>query len=211
MDDLPTFRLFADPVAEGVFARTDEPCTLCGKARGWKYIISDYHIPEPDRPAICPWCIADGSAAARGMSFNESWIRPEMVRKDAPDADDIACAAIFGATPKPGLRPAGPAPELTPEDAAEVEGRTPGFFAWQSQPWHICCGRACRYLGAAGAAELRGKWAQAAEQINARWAKHTPGETMDYFIDKAERGGSPQAYVFECIICGRLHGELDMD
>jgi uncharacterized protein CbrC (UPF0167 family) len=127
MDELPTFRLFADPVGEGVFARTDEVCALCGRARGWKYVKSDYVWLEPDRPCVCPWCIADGTAAAQGMKFNIPNVRPEMRRRAEPNEDDIAAAAVFGATPKPGLEPAGPAPELPPEDGAEVEGRTPGF------------------------------------------------------------------------------------
>jgi uncharacterized protein CbrC (UPF0167 family) len=34
---------------------------------------------------------------------------------------------------------------------------------------------------------------------------------FERFFEKMERGGSPQAYVFECVECGKLCGDFDID
>lgn len=64
--------------------RLHETCTLCHKARGRKYVLDDYGIPEPNRECLCPWCIADGTAAAKGMKFNIAKLRPEMRLRAEP-------------------------------------------------------------------------------------------------------------------------------
>ena len=70
-DALPSFRYYADPVGEGVFVRSDATCDACGRARGW---LADcvLYSAEVDGPAICPWCVADGTAARKwDGTFNE--------------------------------------------------------------------------------------------------------------------------------------------
>lgn len=74
----------------------------------------------------------------------------------------------------------------------------------------MCCGRACRYLGAAGKPELTGKWAHAAEVMRNREIKQGTADNFNYFLDQMKRGGDPQAYVFQCVICGKLCGDWDM-
>lgn len=39
-------------------------CVACGRARGWVYDGPVYARESGLRQRICPWCIADGSAAA---------------------------------------------------------------------------------------------------------------------------------------------------
>ena len=68
--DLPSFRYHPDPVATGAFERMPGNCRVCEEARGWLYVLGAYG-PESLRDAVCPWCIADGSAAERwGVRFN---------------------------------------------------------------------------------------------------------------------------------------------
>jgi uncharacterized protein CbrC (UPF0167 family) len=68
--DLPSFRYHPDPVATGAFERLSGGCRVCGQARGWLYVLGAYG-PESLRDAVCPWCIADGSAAERcSVRFN---------------------------------------------------------------------------------------------------------------------------------------------
>jgi len=62
-EPLPTFRYHPDPVATGSIERSDATCAACGRARGWRYTGLVYCPDEVDH--VCPWCIADGSAAAR--------------------------------------------------------------------------------------------------------------------------------------------------
>lgn len=73
MDEiLPVFRYHPDPVSTGSLkADADTPCLSCNRIRGYIYtgpawtekpFILDDHL--------CPWCIADGSAAKRfGATF----------------------------------------------------------------------------------------------------------------------------------------------
>jgi uncharacterized protein CbrC (UPF0167 family) len=61
---LPSFRYHPDPVATGAIAASREVCVCCEQSRGWIYTLSLY--TEQDVPGrICPWCIADGTAAER--------------------------------------------------------------------------------------------------------------------------------------------------
>ena len=61
---LPTFTYHPDPVGTGSFTASVGPCVCCGQARGYLYTGPVYAVEELD-DALCPWCIADGSAADR--------------------------------------------------------------------------------------------------------------------------------------------------
>ncbi len=69
VEQLPVFRYHLDPVATGAFVRNNYyPCLCCGKKTGWKLHATPYGRKRVKN--ICPWCIADGSAAAKfGVSF----------------------------------------------------------------------------------------------------------------------------------------------
>ena len=56
----------------------DGRCLVCGENPGWLYVLGAYG-PRNLRDEVCPWCIADGSAAsAHEVRFTEV--------DDAPDA-----------------------------------------------------------------------------------------------------------------------------
>ena len=61
---LPRFRYHPDPVATGSVRAGAGTCACCGRERGWIYTASFYTAQDVDGP-LCPWCIADGSAAER--------------------------------------------------------------------------------------------------------------------------------------------------
>jgi len=83
-DPLPGFRFFEDPVREGVVEARKIRCSCCGKKRSHVYTGPQYG-PSDDVEPLCPWCIADGSAAEElGLSFNECIDIP-----DGADADLI--------------------------------------------------------------------------------------------------------------------------
>jgi uncharacterized protein len=73
MDELlPSFRYHPDPLGTGSFKLDgDTPCLSCNRLRGYVYtgsVWTDKPFILDDR--ICPWCIADGSAAKRfGATF----------------------------------------------------------------------------------------------------------------------------------------------
>src|SRR5580700_10471789 len=62
MPDLPTFRYHPDPIATDSVQTSNDPCDVCGLDRGLMYSGPVYSAAA-DEPTICPWCIADGSAA----------------------------------------------------------------------------------------------------------------------------------------------------
>lgn len=58
---LPTFRYHPDPLASGSIIASDAECRCCRQRRGYIYAGPVYSETELDE-ALCPWCIADGSA-----------------------------------------------------------------------------------------------------------------------------------------------------
>src|SRR5436305_7786129 len=61
---LPEFRYHPDPIATGSVKPSGEDCRCCGLARGYIYTSSVY-AQDSLREQLCPWCIADGSAATK--------------------------------------------------------------------------------------------------------------------------------------------------
>jgi hypothetical protein len=80
--ELPAFRYHPDPVATGaVEAAPDAVCPCCGLSTGWAYCMQPYGAGnQPDH--LCPWCIADGSAAARfGSEFVSDFASGEVPKE----------------------------------------------------------------------------------------------------------------------------------
>ncbi len=78
---LPVFKYFPDPVGNGCIEKKDAVCLCCGKARDYMYTGLIY-CPT-DEEEVCPWCIADGSAAVNwSASFNDIYNIPETVPEE---------------------------------------------------------------------------------------------------------------------------------
>ena len=58
---LPAFAYHPDPLSTGSVVRSAEECERCEVARGYVYAGPIYSAQEIE--FLCPWCIADGSAA----------------------------------------------------------------------------------------------------------------------------------------------------
>ncbi|WP_371749783.1 CbrC family protein [Streptomyces sp. NBC_01283] len=61
---LPFFRYHPDPLASGSIRASADKCVCCDRSTGWIYTASFYTAQEINGN-LCPWCIADGSAAER--------------------------------------------------------------------------------------------------------------------------------------------------
>ncbi len=72
-DTLPRFRYHPAPLLTGVIEDSPKDCSCCGQPRGFIYVGPVYG--EADlHSQLCPWCIADGSAARTlGASFADSY------------------------------------------------------------------------------------------------------------------------------------------
>jgi uncharacterized protein CbrC (UPF0167 family) len=78
---LPVFRYHPDPVASGSVMPSDRTCRSCGLARGHIY-TGPVYAEEELTGAICPWCIADGSAHKK---FDAVFVDSEGLDDDAPE------------------------------------------------------------------------------------------------------------------------------
>ncbi|EDY49186.1 conserved hypothetical protein [Streptomyces clavuligerus] len=85
---LPEFPYHPDPVATGVVVPSPAVCVCCGRARGHLY-TGPVHAEADLGRGLCPWCIADGSAAGRfDASFTDGSILGEDVPLDVFSAVD---------------------------------------------------------------------------------------------------------------------------
>ncbi|HWD27577.1 MAG TPA: CbrC family protein [Rhizomicrobium sp.] len=74
--ELPVFPYHPDPLASGSIRPSGADCQCCGQARGYIYASSPYCEAELE-DAICPWCIADGSAWRRFRAvFTDDTLMP---------------------------------------------------------------------------------------------------------------------------------------
>lgn len=61
--EIPKFRFHPEPFSSRALVDSKAKCECCGKARGYLYEGPVYSTAEVE--GICPWCIADGSAASK--------------------------------------------------------------------------------------------------------------------------------------------------
>lgn len=128
--ELPTFRLHPNVYQLDLFEREAGTCSCCVQLRDWKYSGPFYAVHKPDY--LCPWCIADGSAARRYEGqFNDEF-------------------SIEGWKPDPSAS----VNALSEELIAEVCDRTPGYLAWQQPQWLVHCGQPCQFIAYVGTAEV---------------------------------------------------------
>jgi uncharacterized protein len=82
-ESLPEFRYHPNPIATGVVELSDSICICCNRERGFIYkgpVYSTFQL----RGRLCPWCIADGSAAAKyHASFADSY---SLTQEGIPDS-----------------------------------------------------------------------------------------------------------------------------
>lgn len=177
--EFPHFRYHPDPLATGSVRRSDAACACCGRNRGFIYAGPVYAEAELDS-ALCPWCIADGSA-----------------HRD------------FGAefTDRSGVGDGGRWEHVPETVVGEIATRTPGFCGWQQERWFTCCGDGAVFLGRVGHAELVAAGADAVRAIQDDCA--LDGDQWAKFFESLDRDGSPTAYLFRCSKCNRLGGYTD--
>lgn len=179
---IPTFKYHPDPTATYSVEKSDAKCICCGKERGFIYVGPVYAEKELDE-LICPWCIADGTAA---MKFD----------------------AIFN--DEDGIGECGDGLPVPQHVIDEVARRTPGFSGWQQGQWWTHCGDAGIFMGAAGYEELKSLGEEAITAI--RNSTGLPvGQKWEKFFRALDKDDSPTAYIFRCIKCGALGGYQDCD
>ncbi|QOF80833.1 CbrC family protein [Variovorax sp. 38R] len=178
---LPVFRYHADPFASGVMRAASDTCECCGQATGYIYDGSFYAVGDASQ--FCPWCIADGSAAAKfDGEFN--------------DADSVGMGEVA----------------LPPAVVDEVSRRTPSFFSYQQEQWWAHCNDAGCFLGEiehVDRALLASESARAFKQdMQAQEQLPTEAE-WQWLLATPSRERHAAVYVFRCLHCGTLGGYSD--
>jgi uncharacterized protein len=119
--DLPIFKYHPSAYKLEVFKKSKKVCQCCGQARGFVYQCNTYCVEDVE--TLCPWCIADGSAAKKFDASFQSQIETvddEMNWKSPVLADEIV---------------------------DELAHRTPGFISWQGSHWLTHCNDGCEFHG----------------------------------------------------------------
>ena len=180
-DALPEFRYHPDPVGTGTVELSDTTCLACAQARGYIY-TGPVYAEEELNEQICPWCIADGRAHRE-------------LDAEFADADGVGGYGTWDSVPD--------------DVVATLVERTPCFSGWQQERWFTCCGDAAAFVGRAGKRELEALGAAALEAIRAEVGYE--GSYWTDYLAALDAAGSPTAYLFRCLHCGRIGGYSDCD
>lgn len=175
---LPTFRYHADPLRSGSVVEASGACRCCGRRRGYLYAGPVYAEDDLD-DALCPWCIADGSAHRK---FDATFVDSEAFADGTPDA---AMAEITERTPGYSAWQSEAWPAccgdattfVMPAGIAEIRERD--YELEGAIMRHIV-----QEMGISGSAATR-------------------------LLDGLHRDHGPTVYVFRCLHCGRHHFHID--
>jgi uncharacterized protein CbrC (UPF0167 family) len=177
--ELPVFKYHPSPLATGSIDRSENRCLACGLIRGFIYKGQPYAEQELT-DAICPWCIADGTAH-------------EKFDAEFTDVDGIGGYGTWES--------------VASEIADEVAYRTPGFIGWQQERWFTHCGDAAEFLGVVGHTELLDHGADAIKAIKEEIGFE--GDEWNEYFESLDGSGEPSAYLFRCRNCGTFGGYSD--
>ena len=179
--DLPKFTYHPDPIATGSIRLSDAPCLCCGRSNGYIYSGPIYAIDELEE-AICPWCIADGSAHSK---FDAEFT----------DASGVGGYGDWDRIPQAVIQ--------------EITTRTPGFSGWQQEKWWTHCGDGAEFLGPVGSDEAKALGPGFLAFIRAEAGLDSDLEWVDY-LQALNRDHGPTAYAFRCRHCATLGGYSDV-
>lgn len=155
---LPVFKYHPDPLATGSIEKSAKKCRCCGKKNGFIYVGPVYAEDELDG-TICPWCITDGSAAAK---FDATFVDPSGIGSNGV--------------------------QVSQEVEEEISCRTPGFSAWQQERWLGCCEDAAAFLGPKGRPELEAMGEAAIEAVRQECTLEGPEWTRYFHALNREEG-----------------------
>ena len=178
---LPQFAYHPDPVKTGSVEPSDIRCKCCGQSRGFIYTGQPYGPHDGLRRALCPWCIADGSAHQKF----DAMFTPTRNIGDYGDRQ--------------------PVPQRVVE---EVAYRTPGFTGWQEESWIAHCGDAAEFLGPASYADVMGYGEPLVHKLKKQAGFRTESEWQEFLTSLDGKNGCI-VWVFKCRKCGELDCYMD--
>lgn len=175
---LPVFRYHPDPVASGSVVPSSARCRRCGQSRGYIYAGPVYSETDLD-DALCPWCIADGSAH---REFGASFVDSEAFASDVPEP---VVAEIRERTPGYAAWQSEEWPSCCGDAAAFL---APVGIAELRQRYRELEGSVLSHI-----------------VYNMRIS----GGAATLLLQSLDRDIGPTAYIFKCLGCGEYHFHID--
>ena len=169
--DLPKFKYHPDPIASGSVVKSDKVCACCNAAKGYFYQGSVYSEEDDFEDALCPWCIADGSAHEKcDVSFNDAEGLFDQVSPEAADEVEFRTPGFSGWQQEHWVACCGDAAAFRePVGYAEITQRYP-------------------FLEATLMKHIADEWSMT-------------GDAATQFYKSLDRARGPTAYVFSCLHC----------
>lgn len=177
-ESLPTFRYHLDPIGSGSVVTSVKKCKCCRKARGFIYEGPTYSEDDLDE-ALCPWCIADGSAFEK---YDVTFVSSEAFDEDA---SDDAMNAICERTPGFNAWQTEKWPSCCGEPAAFV---TPAGYEQIHTKYPRLEGELMMYI---------------VHQME------ISGGAATRTLHSLQRDQSPTAFIFKCLHCDGMPAYID--
>ena len=180
--ELPNFKYSPNAYNIDVFEEIEGVCSVCNQTRQLKYDSSFYSMEEPEY--ICPWCIADGSAANK---------------YDGEFNDAIGIETPFGYETDNEVKRSFDSKILA------VVQRTPSYVSWQQEVWLSHCNEPCAFIGYADTETIQPILTELEADIE------NAGYGREVVLQHLSKEGSLVGYLFRCLHCGahRLHVDSD--
>ncbi|WLI78263.1 PF03691 family colicin E2 tolerance protein CbrC [Kosakonia sp. H02] len=181
---LPVFKYHPQPLETGVFSEAKTvTCACCAQSTSVYYTNPFYTTEDVD--TLCPWCIADGSAATKFSGSFQDDCSIEGVESEFDEEGEFT-----------GIKNPWSEASLT-----ELTQRTPGYCGWQQEYWLAHCNDFCAFVGYVGWAEIADKLDQFVDlQADCQAFGVDYQKLPEYLRD----GGDCQGYLFRCLHCGKL-------
>ena len=179
---LPLFKYHPKPLETGAFEQDKiVECDCCEQPTSVYYTGPFFSVDDIEY--LCPWCIADGSAAKKFAGSFQDKASIEGVGTTYYDNDGTATTH-----------------SLSNDALEELLTRTPGYCGWQQEHWLTHCGELCAFVGYVGWDEIKDRLDEFAHLE----------DDCDSFIryehqqECLKNGGYCQGYLFRCLHCSKL-------
>ena len=181
--NLPHFPLYPNAYRLQMFEEVAGVCDVCETPRHYRYTGLFYSQEEVGY--ICPWCVANGAAAAKFSGRFNDEMGIEGTEFGAENADGAVSVTWT----------------ISDADISLVSRHTPAYQTWQQGKWLVCCGKPCVFVDYADSAMLAPIW----HEIEADVMNN--GIPVDWVKLHLQVDGDFASYLFQCLACGkhRLH------
>ena len=186
---LPVFKYHPDPLGTGAFS-TDKAvkCDCCQQTTDIYYESPFYSVADID--ALCPWCIADGSAS---LKFEGEF-------QDSASVEGIDCEYDDDGEFSHTINP------YPDEMLDELVKRTPGYRGWQQEVWLAHCNEPCEFIGYVCWDDIKDRLD---EFVSLEDDIQEYGFSVEELSGLLHKDSDAQGYLFRCLHCKKLRLHFD--